>query len=169
MTSGWGRRAGAALAALVALTACQSGPAGEATTGPSAAAAPSTTPRALTEPSPTGSVADECRAVMAALPATVDGLARSATTTFTAQWGGDTVALRCGVPKPAALEATSPCQVINDIGWLAEQHPDEWVFTTIGRSGYIEVRVAASHQPAGNALVDLTGAVSKMREMKPCV
>lgn len=151
---------------LAALTACQSGSPG-ATGTPSTTA--TSTPRALTEPSPTGSVADQCRAVMAALPASVDGLSRSASTAFTAQWGGDTVALRCGVPKPAALESTSPCEVINDIGWLSEQHPDAWVFTTIGRAGYIEVRVAASHQPAGNVLVDLTGAVSKMREVKPCV
>ena len=163
----WGRRLGAAAAALAALTACQTGAVPQAGTTPNASVTSS--PRALSEPSPTGDVADQCRAVMAALPASVDGLARSASTTFTAQWGGDTVALRCGVPKPAALEATSPCQVINNIGWLAEQHPDEWVFTTIGRAGYIEVRVAASHQPAGNVLVDLTGSVSKMREVKPCV
>ncbi|HET9128975.1 MAG TPA: DUF3515 domain-containing protein [Propionibacteriaceae bacterium] len=167
MTGAPGRRLAAATLALISLSACQSGGTSSPATTPSATTTSS--PRALVEPSPTGEVADQCRAVMAALPATVDGLPKSASTTFTAQWGGDAVALRCGVPKPAALQTTSPCAVINNVGWLSEQHPDEWVFTTIGRAGYIEVSVATSLQPASNALVDLTGAVSKMREVKPCV
>ena len=150
------------------LAGCQGGaPASGGSGTPSAAATSS--PRALVEPTPTGAVATACRTVMAALPQRVDGLARSATSGFTAQWGGDTVSLRCGVPKPAALQPTSSCDVVDNIGWLAVQGADRWVFTTIGRSGYIEVTVAADHQPAANALVDLSGAVSTMREVKPCV
>ncbi len=159
----------AALAAVV-LAGCQGGaPAATGTTSAPASAVATSPARALVEPTPTGEAAAQCRAVMAALPQRVDGLSRSATTGFTAQWGGDTVSLRCGVPKPAALTATSACNEVDNIGWLAEQASGRWVFTTIGRAGYIEVTVASSHQPAANALVDLSGAVRKMREVKPCV
>ncbi len=166
-----GRRVpSAAILAALLMAGCQAGvPASSSTASAAPSGAATSSPRPLVEPTPTGAVATQCRTVMAALPQRVDGLTISSTTRNTAQWGGDIVSLRCGVPKPAALQPTSSCNVVDNIGWLAVQTTDRWVFTTIGRSGYIEVTVASSHQPAANALVDLSRAVTQMREVKPCV
>ncbi len=120
------------------------------------------------EPSPTGSVADACRAVMADLPATVAGLKRTATTTGTASWGDPAITLRCGVPRPQGLTATSRCDEVDAVGWYSEQFTQAWRFTTIGRVGYIEVMVPAVHAPAADALVDLAPAVKKMASVSAC-
>ncbi|AXE38600.1 DUF3515 domain-containing protein [Acidipropionibacterium virtanenii] len=120
------------------------------------------------EPSPSGSAAVGCRAVMARLPGTVDGLSRTATGTFTASWGDPAVTLRCGVPRPAGLTSTSRCDEVDGVGWYSEEFTEIWRFTTIGRSGYVEVTVPAVHSPAADALVDLAAAVSAMPEVSAC-
>ncbi|MGA4668236.1 DUF3515 domain-containing protein [Propionibacteriaceae bacterium Y1923] len=129
-------------------------------------------PPPLPQPSPTGVVAQECAAVMAALPATVMGQGDRVVDGLVATWGDPRISLRCGVEPPAGLDRTSPCDELNGIGWYSEEpgtaFASTWRFTTIGRSGYIEVMVDEGHSPAGDALMDLSGAVSKMMLVTPC-
>lgn len=122
----------------------------------------------IPEPSPAGSAAASCRQVMGALPGTVAGLERTSTGTDTAGWGDPAVTLRCGVPRPDGLSATSRCDEVNGVGWYSQQFTEAWRFTTIGRVGYIEVTVPSVHSPAADALVDLGPAVSRMGVVSPC-
>lgn len=122
----------------------------------------------VVDPSPSGSVASACQAVMSALPSTVDGAARAWTGHDAASWGTPSITLRCGVAKPAGLGPTSQCNEINGVGWFAEQQRDGWRFTTIGRTGYVEVTVPGHYTPAADALVDLTTAVRAMPQVKAC-
>lgn len=123
---------------------------------------------AVPEPSPTGSAAASCAAVMPALPRRVAGLDRSASTAHTASWGDPAITLRCGVPRPEGLTSTSRCDEVDAVGWYTEEFTQAWRFTTIGRVGYIEVTVPAVHSPAADALVDLAPAVKKMVSVAPC-
>ncbi len=152
--------------AMSGLAACSPDAAPAPTSGSRSA---SSTPLTLVEPSPDASVGRACKAVMSALPTTVDGLARDQLTRYTAEWGGSTVTLRCGVERPAALAQDSRCDEVNAVGWFTEQSDAGYTFTTIGRRGYVEVRVSADHQPAANALVDLSASVSRMPVVHPCV
>ncbi len=109
---------------------------------------------AVTAPAPTGPAATQCAALLGGLPATVLGEpARdvSPADAVAASWGDPAIVLRCGVPRPAALVATSACFEVNGVGWLVTQDGREvsgdqpvtgtLTFTTIGRSTYVEVSV----------------------------
>lgn len=97
-----------------------------------------------------------------------------------AAWGDPAIVLRCGVPKPPALTASSSCFLADGVGWFATQdgHPDdglqpvtgELVFTTVGRTPYVELSVPPDYQPASDALVDLAPAVkATTSQQRPCV
>ncbi len=89
---------------------------------------------------------------------------------FSAAWGKPVVTLRCGVAKPAALNDASQCFEVNGVGWFAEQAKGGYLFTTIGRTAYVEVGVPSEYAPEGNALVDVAAAVSAHDPLvKPCV
>ena len=122
----------------------------------------------ITHPSPSGSAAAGCQAAMADLPQTVAGANLEDHDGTVATWGGPRIVLRCGVDKPAKLEPTSRCDVINDVGWFAEQIEDGWRFTTIGRAGNVEVTVPATYAPEADALVDLSATVKKVPVVQPC-
>ncbi|MEJ7707458.1 MAG: DUF3515 family protein [Nocardioidaceae bacterium] len=79
--------------------------------------------------------------------------------------------MRCGVEAPSAFTPASPCFVANDVGWFADQsNPDMVVFTSIGRSTYVELTVPASYEHAADALIDVAAPVSRSTsELKPCV
>ena len=129
-------------------------------------------PPALEQPSPSGVVARECQAVMAALPQRVMGQDERVVTGNIATWGDPRISLRCGVQQPANLDRTSPCDELNGIGWFSEEPgtalDGAWRFTTIGRTGFIEVVVPEDLEPAGDALMDLSGAVARMAVVTPC-
>lgn len=105
---------------------------------------------------------------MADLPQTVAGATLNDHDTTVATWGDPHIVLRCGVDKPAGLQPTSPCDVVNDVGWFSEQIDDGWRFTTIGRAGNIEVTVPTSYAPQADALVDLSAAIKKMPQVRAC-
>jgi hypothetical protein len=133
-------------------------------------------------PSPTGSARAQCSRLVAALPQRVAGNDRRDITpagALAGAWGDPAVVLRCGVPRPAALRATSYCFEIDHVGWLATQHgkavsvssPVRGTldFTTIGRSVYVEVSVPDAYAPQADALADVAGAVARTtRLLKPC-
>lgn len=133
--------------------------------------------------SPDGVAAEQCKQLISQLPDHVAGQeARSVQPAYTpaGAWGDPPIVLRCGVAKPASLRPDSSCFVVNDVGWLAEQDDQpvtgsepvdgELVFTTIGRSAYVEVTVPSDYQPAADALVDLAGAIKAATDdVRPCV
>lgn len=118
----------------------------------------------VTAPSPSGQSTAECRHLLDVLPSTVDGHDRrdvEPAKALAAAWGDPPIVLRCGVHKPAGLKPTSRCPTINNVGWFADKHAKKWVFTTIGRSTYVEVTVPKDYAPAADALVDLAGPIKK--------
>lgn len=129
-------------------------------------------PPELVQPSPTGAVVNECVAVMGALPAQVMGHGEQTITGNVATWGEQLISLRCGVEQPSSLDRTSPCDELNGIGWFSESPgtavKKAWRFTTIGRTGFIEVIVHEDVEPAGDALMDLSAAVALMPVVTPC-
>lgn len=121
-------------------------------------------PVTVQPPTPTAAATSACQALHDALPASVDGAARRATSPaseLTAAWGSPAVVLRCGVPRPAALEPTSQLVTINDVDWFPEQLSDGYRFTSYGRVADVEVRVPGRYAPEVNPLVDLADAMKK--------
>lgn len=87
-----------------------------------------------------------------------------------AAWGDPPIVLRCGVAKPDALEPTSRCAELNDVGWFAQEREDAYIFTTIGRETYVQVRVPQDYDPQADALIDLAEAVKRnVRQVRDCV
>jgi Protein of unknown function (DUF3515) len=138
----------------------------------------------VTVPSSTSdAAAAQCRNVLERLPDRVAGQSTryvQPADALAAAWGDPPIVLRCGVPHPAALRRDSACFVVNGVGWFAQQggRPitgtkpvnGTVVFTTVGRSPYVEVSVPGDYQPAADALVDVSSAVSgSTTEQHPCV
>lgn len=123
---------------------------------------------AVTPPTPSPGAASVCDSLAAALPATVGGAARRTVvpaTTATAAWGDPPVVLRCGVPAPAALSATSLLTTVDGVDWFAEQLTAGVLLTATGRSVLVQVAVPDAYEPAA-VLTDLAGAV---RDTDPAV
>jgi hypothetical protein len=47
------------------------------------------------------------------------------------------------------------------VAWQPIRTADGYVFTTVGRQVYVELRVPAEYAPEGNPLVDLAAPVQK--------
>lgn len=113
-------------------------------------------------PRPPAAIAKLCQGLRGRLPAKVGGKSRRSTSPesdLVTAWGSPAIALRCGVPRPAALHPTSQLVVVNGINWLP-QPPDRPVtFTAVGRHAYVEVTVPAAYQPQGDVLIELTPAI----------
>ncbi|HET7173971.1 MAG TPA: DUF3515 domain-containing protein [Nocardioidaceae bacterium] len=137
-----------------------------------AGCAASSAPVAVTPPTPAGVAARDCRALLAGLPSSVGGQPRrdvSPSDALAAAWGAPPIVLRCGVRRPASLRPTSACPTVDGVGWLARRQASGWVFTTIGRSAYVEVTVPRRYAPAGDALADLAGAIKRHTAYRhPC-
>jgi hypothetical protein len=124
------------------------------------------------DPAPEPQSERVCTALMADLPVTVlDGKRRRVEPgERSAAWGDPAITLRCGVEKPPKLTAASPCYEVNGVGWFAEQASGGYLFTTIGRTAYVEVGVPSEYAPEANALVDLAATVSAHDPLiKPCL
>ncbi len=124
-----------------------------------------------------------CRSLVTSLPDKVEGRELrdvEPDDAVTAAWGEPPIVLRCGVERPPRLQPTSFCFVVNDIGWYAEDDegpvdgtmPPQGsvVFTTIGRSPYVEMTVPPDDtRPAVDPLTDVAAAIRKhTREDQPC-
>ncbi|HEX2902083.1 MAG TPA: DUF3515 domain-containing protein [Jatrophihabitans sp.] len=101
-------------------------------------------------PSPSAATSAACVKVFAKLPVQLGTLAPRKTDTdssFVAAWGDPAIVLRCGVPKPAAINDTSnppQYQDVNGVIWLPDLQQKQVVYTTIDRSVYVEVTVPAN-------------------------
>ena len=157
-------------AALVAIAAQagggQPGRPAPATTDTSARLTPG--PVEVSAPPKTAEADRYCPDFVAALPITLDGLhSRPAhsTSPWVGAWGDPAVTFRCGVPRPAGLEPTSPLQVVNDVQWYYQQRGDSVVFTAVDRPVYVELTVPSRY--AGGPLSDITRAISASLPARP--
>jgi hypothetical protein len=137
----------------------------------------------VTPPTPDTEVQAQCRTLLDALPAEVDGQESrdiSPADALAAAWGDPPIELRCGVPKPDALTPTSFCLEVDGVGWLPTvdgqeddmtSPPDATaVFTTIGRTAYVEVSVPPEWSPQPDVLPEMAHAVkTATREVAPCL
>jgi hypothetical protein len=113
-------------------------------------------------PRPSGQADRSCPAVISNLPVTLAGqhsrLVHSASL-YVAAWGQPPLVLRCGVPRPAGLVATSALTVINGVPWLTAQHAGAVVWTAVGRPVYVELTVPTAYSSA--PVVDLSAALTQ--------
>lgn len=125
----------------------------------------------MADPDPAPEVRQQCAALMAALPATVLDEQRRTVEPgqFSAAWGDPTITLKCGVEKPPGLGAASECWEVNGVGWFPEEAEGGYLFTTIGRSAYVQVGVPSAYTSASDSLVDLAEAVKQVPLKQPCV
>jgi hypothetical protein len=110
-----------------------------------------------------------CGRLHDALPGTLDGRDRAGTTpssTRTAAWGSPPVVLRCGVGRPAGLTATSQVIEVNGVEWYLSEPAPPYVFTTVGRGSYLQVRVPRS-VPRSEATAPLVGLAHAVRTAMP--
>jgi hypothetical protein len=125
-------------------------------------AACSTTTLRVTPPDPSPNEVTVCRDLHAALPATVldeESRATAPESDLTAAWGD--IVLRCGVDRPAALEATSELFTVQGVEWFAQPLTKGTRFTTVGRSAYVEIDVSEKYEPEADALVELGDTVNE--------
>jgi hypothetical protein len=125
----------------------------------------------MTDPTPSAAVREQCAAVMTALPDLVLDQPRRSVEPgrLSAAWGDPTITLKCGVAKPVGLGPESECFEVNGVGWFAEKAEGGYLFTTIGRSAYVQVGVPTEYAPEANALVDVASAVQQIPVEQPCV
>ncbi|MCZ3387172.1 MAG: DUF3515 domain-containing protein [Actinomycetia bacterium] len=119
---------------------------------------------AITPPTDVDPVtAQICAELDDAWPGTVSGQALRETgpeSSLTAAWGDPAIVVRCGVPRPAALEPTSQLTSVNGVDWFAEELTGGYLFTTYGRQIYVEVSVPADYAPEIAPVTELTTAVA---------
>ncbi|WP_342787160.1 DUF3515 domain-containing protein [Actinomadura decatromicini] len=104
------------------------------------------------------------------LPEKVRGLERRDTSPdspLTAAWGSPAIALRCGVPRPAALRPESQLVTINGIDWFGQPIDRPVTFTAVARQAYVEVTVPPKYNPAGDALIELGPSIKATIPQKP--
>jgi hypothetical protein len=124
-----------------------------------------------------GAQAQACAALLDALPGHVSDQSRRDVrgTGRAAAWGDPAIELRCGVRRPAALDAFATCQVVNGVGWFIPEsqqtgHPHDITLTTVGRAEYVQVQLPKAYWPPAAAMADLARAVRRtIPEEKPCV
>ena len=134
----------------------------------------------IDSPGATAAVVATCRALLEALPDTVNDEPRRAVDpddALGAAWGDPAIVLTCGGPMPEDFDRFSTCQEADGVGWYVpeEQVADQGldvVMTTVGFRPIVSVRLPASYRPEGAAatMVDLAPAItSQLRQVRPCV
>ncbi len=122
-------------------------------------------------PSLDGPAARQCAELGGAAPSSVSGAEGVEVDTrgVALAWGDPPVVLRCGVAVPDALRPTSRCERVDGVDWFAQPAEDGYRFSTVGRPTTVELFVPYEYEPAGDALVDLAGAVrSTVPQRDPC-
>ncbi|SEG93914.1 Protein of unknown function [Nonomuraea solani] len=114
-------------------------------------------------PVPQGEAVAACDKLATLLPRTLDGDERSTSTPespYVAIWGAGTIAVRCGVPRPARMAPTDRLQEISGVGWFADPEKPA-LFTAVTDTAYVEVTVGGEHV-AAEVLADLSKPVAQI-------
>jgi hypothetical protein len=125
---------------------------GPAATGPVEMAAPELADRA-------GVV---CRALLARLPADLDGLAQRPVTAGPEQnaaFGDPPVTVACGAPA-AQVPPTGEVYSLSGVCWFAAERPDATVWTTVDREVPVRVTVPAGYPGPGQRVVPVSTTVA---------
>ncbi|MEO3792543.1 DUF3515 family protein [Nonomuraea sp. B10E15] len=113
-------------------------------------------------PTPRGEAVAACDKLAGLLPETLDGDERGTSTPespYVAVWGEGTIALRCGVGRPARMAPTDQLQEIGGVGWFADPERPT-LFTAVTDTAYVEVTVGGEHVPA-EVLADLSKPIAR--------
>ncbi|KAB8193621.1 DUF3515 family protein [Nonomuraea phyllanthi] len=114
-------------------------------------------------PKPEGEAVAACDKLATLLPQTLDGGRRGTSTPespYVAVWGDASIALRCGVPRPARMAPTDRLQEVGGVGWFAD--PDRpTLFTAVTDTAYVEVTIGGEHVP-GAVLTDLSKPIAQI-------
>lgn len=100
------------------------------------------------------------------LPASIAGAgSRPTTEPGTAAWGEPPITYRCGVARPAALDATSALLEVSGIGWLPLEASGGTAFIavtwpTTDSPVYVEVLVPDDYAAPADVLADLSPALA---------
>jgi hypothetical protein len=140
--------------------------------GGGGSASPSALPPVAASAPPSSAAAEQpCAQVLSRLPVALDGLPpRVVHTTpsspFVVAWGNPAIVLRCGVPRPARLTATSGLLGVDGVYFLPVRTGGQTVFTAIDRAVYVEVDVPTSYSqpplgPLATAIAKSLPAVCK--------
>jgi hypothetical protein len=126
--------------------------------------APSALPAVVATPPPSSAAAEgPCAQVLSTLPVRLAGLAPRIVHTvpsspFVVAWGEPPIVLRCGVPKPTRLTATSSLLDVNGVAFLPARRGGTTAYTAIDRRVYVEVDVPTSYsQPPLGPLATAIG------------
>jgi hypothetical protein len=118
---------------------------------------------ATPDPAPSADVAAACEAFTAALPASLStvGERREVTpdSSLTAAYGDPPVSVRCGVPRPAGITATSMLVTVDGIDWFPEELTGGWLLTSVGRAANVELTVPTAQGPAPSVASDLAPTI----------
>jgi hypothetical protein len=108
--------------------------------------------------------AEACSQLMAQLPPTVDGQSPRDTdpsSGLTAAYGDPAITVRCGVPPPDTLDATSQLITANRVDWFPEELTEGYLFTTYGRVTVVEVTVPDDYTPEIGPATELSALVDE--------
>ncbi|WP_144386441.1 DUF3515 family protein [Streptomyces sp. SAJ15] len=87
-----------------------------------------------------------------------------------AVWGDETVVLRCGMEPPRPT--VDPCFQVDGVDWVLEEAKSKdgtQVLISYGRNPAVEVVLSDAGSNPGEALVDLSRAVSRIRQGRTCI
>ena len=116
----------------------------------------------LTPPAPEGAAVAACAELGSLLPETLGGAARGATepvSPYTAVWGEGEMALRCGVPRPARMQATDQLMELDGVGWFADPTTPT-LFTAVTDLAYVEMTIGREHS-APSVLMKLSAPINR--------
>jgi hypothetical protein len=121
-------------------------------------------------PRPDAATAALCKKLHDRLPQKLHGRSRRTTTPsspLVTAWGSPAIVLRCGVPRPVALQPTSELAVLNGVSWLGVPTERPVTFTAVGRRAYVEVTVPRAYEPPGDVLIELADPIKAMVPANP--
>ena len=114
--------------------------------------------------SPAPQVAAACATFTAALPAELSTVGErrgvSPESDLTAAYGDPPVGVRCGVPDPTGLTASSTLVTVEGIDWLPEELTGGWRMTSVGRIANVEITVPTEQGPAPSVASDLAPTIT---------
>lgn len=142
-----------------------------------------TSPVQLPEPDLAPAAARQCEDFVRALPDSLAGLERRATSpddALGAAYGDPPVTVVCGGEMPPGFDRFSTCEEVNGVGWYAPpattQDPQDGAFGdavlgTITARPIVELHVPGAHRPEGvaAALAQLAEPIREhLRRTRPC-
>lgn len=113
---------------------------------------------------------DECRALLAALPAELGDYQRAdlanPAPAGAAAWrpadGGDAVILRCGLDRPVDFVAGTPVQMVNDVAWFRIADTGRTTWIAVDRPVYVALTL-----PDGSGSIPIQSVTKAISDTMP--